>query len=66
MYYVNLNAEIARCGISKRVLAERIGMRYGTLITKMAGKAPFTIEEARTITKQFEGCTIDYLFDWKE
>lgn len=55
--YPNLNAELARCGISQRELASRIGRTPGTLSLKLTGKAVVTLPEAAKI-KEIIGTTL--------
>ena len=47
--YANLLAEIARKGWNKKVLAKTLEWRYATLIDKLNGKYPLTLEEALKI-----------------
>jgi plasmid maintenance system antidote protein VapI len=47
--YANLLAEIARKGWNKKVLAKTLKWRYATLIDKLNGKYPLTLEEALKI-----------------
>ncbi len=51
--YCNLEAEIARKKIKKTIIAEAIGKTYNTLNLKIAGKYPFTYDEALTIQEEF-------------
>ncbi|MBR5301173.1 MAG: hypothetical protein IKU36_13175 [Bacteroidales bacterium] len=65
--YPNLNAEIARAGLSKKRLGELIGMQPTTLLNKLAGKTNFYITEAYDIKDVLEKelhteVTLDYLF----
>lgn len=47
--YRNLLAEIARKGWNKKMLAKILKWRYATLIDKLNGKYPITLEEALKI-----------------
>lgn len=47
--YPNLNAELARIGLSRVALATLIGRTPSTLSLKLAGKAPITLKEAAKI-----------------
>lgn len=49
--YKELNAELARIGWDKKQLAEKIGMSYSTLITKLRGEAPLKLDEAISIKR---------------
>lgn len=43
--YPNLNAEMARLGITRKELAQKINMAEATLSFKMNGKTKFTFDE---------------------
>ncbi len=61
--FPNLNAELARFGISKRTLAKGLKMNYYTLKSRMNGKSDFKCIEMRLIKRTFfPNLTIDYLF----
>lgn len=61
--YNNLEAEIARKKIKKLVIAKAIGRSYNTLNLKLAGKYPFTYDEALTIHERFfSECDFKELF----
>jgi|GEM_PF-449488 len=61
--YNNLEAEIARKKIKKPEIAEEIGRTYNTFNLKVAGKYPFTYEEALLIhEKFFPECDFKELF----
>lgn len=63
MYRV-LEAKIAYRGISKKKLADEIQMNYNTLLSKMAGKSKFTLDEAVSIQKYLqEEVSVEELFD---
>lgn len=47
--YPNLNAELARLGITKKDLATRMQKRYSTVLDKLNGKSQITYEECKTI-----------------
>ncbi len=47
--YPNLNAELARKGWTKKVLAIKINKRYATLIDKLNGKTDITYQECLAI-----------------
>lgn len=48
----NLNAEIARCGLTVPKLAERIGMDKKTLYSRMRGETPFRQPEIVSISRE--------------
>ncbi|MFX0548213.1 hypothetical protein ACOAKC_02645 [Hathewaya histolytica] len=61
--YNNLEAEIARKKIKKLLIAKEIGRTYNTLNLKLAGKYPFTYDEALIIhEKFFPECNFKELF----
>ena len=47
--YSNVKAEMARKSISAVELSKRTDMRYQTLVDKINGKYPVTLEEAKNI-----------------
>ena len=53
MYRV-LESKMAYKGISKKLLAEAIGMNYNTLLAKMSGKSKYTLDEAVRIREYLE------------
>lgn len=52
--YPNLNAELARKGWNKKVLADKINKRYATLIDKLNGKTDITYHECLAIKAALE------------
>ena len=65
--YSNLEAEIARKGVSKKEIAETLGVRLATVYNKLKGKCPFTLDEAFKIrNKHFPDFTLEYLFYTEE
>lgn len=62
--YPNLEAEIARKKIKKPIMAKVIGRTYNTLNLKIAGRYPFTYEEALKIQEEFfPDCDFKELFE---
>lgn len=51
--YPVLNGEIANRGIAKTAIARALDVSYCSFYNKMAGKSPFTFEEACTIQQRF-------------
>lgn len=49
--YPNLNAELARIGMTKKELASQMKKRYATILDKLNGKYPITYEECKLIKK---------------
>lgn len=65
--YNNLEAEIARKKIKKPDIAKAIGKSYNTLNLKLAGKYPFTYDEALKIHDEFfSECDFKVLFQKSE
>lgn len=64
--YRNLEAEMARNGLTKKQLAKKLNMRYPTLVDKMNGKNGkygFYFEEALRIRDVVAPhCELEYLF----
>lgn len=52
--YRLLESRLAYKGISKKQLAEGIHMNYDTILSKMAGKSKFTLDEAILIKEYLE------------
>lgn len=67
--YPNLNAELARLGWSRKVLADKLEVRYATILDKLNGKYPLTYDECVRI-KNLMGADIplEVLFftEWYE
>lgn len=53
--YPNLNAELARLGWSRKVLADKLEVRYATILDKLNGKYPLTYDECVRIKKSYGG-----------
>lgn len=47
--YSNVKAELARQNLSVVDLSDKTGVRYQTLVDKLNGKYPLTLEEAKNI-----------------
>lgn len=61
--YINLEAEMVRKGLSKKDIAETLGIKIATVYNKLSGKHPFTLDEAFKIkSKHFPEFTLEYLF----
>lgn len=61
--YKNLEAEMARKGISKFAIAEKLDMRYPTVVDKINGKYRLYFDEAVRIQKKFfPEYRLEYLF----
>lgn len=53
-------------GISRRNIADLLGVRYATVIDKLKGRSPFTYEEAEKVkTAFFAETTLEELFTTK-
>ena len=47
--YLNVKAELARRNLSVVDLSNKTGIRYQTLVDKLNGKYPLTLDEAKKI-----------------
>ena len=47
--YLNVKAELARQNLSVVDLSNKTGIRYQTLVEKLNGKYPMTLDEAKNI-----------------
>ena len=63
MKYPNINAEIARAGLTKTDFAQKIGVSYQTFKSWQAGKSEIPATKLVAMTDIF-GCTTDYLLDY--
>lgn len=64
--FPNLNAEMARKGMTIKSLSEKAGIKYDSLKNKMSGETEFKRSEMIAIKKEFPDCTMDYLFKTEE
>ena len=65
--YRNLEAEMARTGVTRGDIAKFLGVRYATVIDKIKGKSRFYLDEAIKIQKRFfPKCSVEYLFEQDE
>ena len=61
--YPNLAAEMARNGIKRKEIAEKLDVRIGTIYDKLNGKYSLTLDEAFFIRETFfPNHTLEYLF----
>jgi len=62
--YKHIETQIIVSGISKRELAERLGISYNTLNQKLNGKSSFTLNEATELRRLLNtDVPIETLFD---
>lgn len=62
--YANVKAEMARKNMTAIELSKRTGIRYQSLANKINGKAPVTLDEAKTIKTALEvDIPLDDLFE---
>lgn len=60
----NIEIIIFQKGLSKREIAQKLGMTYNTLLLKLSGKATFTLDEALKLKEILESSlSIEELFD---
>ena len=61
--YSNLKAEMARCGISQKEMADFLHIHENSMCNKINGSSPISIEEAFKIrNKYFPNIELQYLF----
>lgn len=62
--FPNIRAEMARQKITSRELAKKLGMSTSTMSTKLNGKYPFTLDEAKEIKTALKTkLTVEELFE---
>lgn len=62
MAYQNLKAELRRCGVSYRSVAELLGMSINNFCLKANERIPMTVDEAKKIRNEFcPDANLDYL-----
>lgn len=49
--YVQVDIELAAARMNRKELAERSGIAYNTLLSKLSGKYPMTLDECFAIKK---------------
>lgn len=65
--YRNLLAEMARYNVSRKDIADALGVRYATIVEKINKKYDFTYSEALAIKNTFfKDCNLEYLFENRE
>lgn len=63
LVFKNLEAEMARRGLSKRELSTITGIDYRTLLNNLTGKNTINVKTMLAIKKNaFPDMTLDYLF----
>lgn len=65
--YPNINAELARAGLTAATLAEYMGMTSQNIYNKLNGKTAFSLKDMETIKEYLKektgsDFTLDYLF----
>lgn len=60
--FENLELLLFKNKLTKHDLADLIGMKYNTLLTKMSGKQQFKLDELLLIKNVFSEYSIEYLF----
>lgn len=64
--YTNIDVELAKAGWNKKMLSLQTGIAYNTLLAKLAGSYPFTLDECFLIKEALNpALTIEYLFEEK-
>ena len=64
-FYPNLEAEIARRGIKKKDIAEKLNLTTKTFSNKLIGKTDFWVKEVRCIQSMLPGTTFEQLYEHK-
>lgn len=65
--YRNLEAEMARKGITRKDISSFLNVRYATVVQKLNGKYGFKLDEAFIIKKKFfPDLSLEYLFQTDE
>lgn len=61
--YKNIDVELAKKGWNKKMLSSKTGIAYNTLLSKLAGSYPFTLDECFLVKDVLDrNLTIEYLF----
>ena len=61
--YKNIEVELARKGWNKKMLSQKTKIAYNTLLSKLGGTYPFTLDECFLIKDALNASlTIEYLF----
>lgn len=60
--YPNLELEIFKSKLGRRVLAKRCGLSESALRNKIKGRSDFSVAEAKALLEIFSGCDWSYLF----
>lgn len=64
MKYPNLEAEIARGGLTKQEVADTIGVSRNTFYRWMNGDTDFPLDKAKAVSRTFfPSCDFGYLFE---
>lgn len=63
--YRNLEAELARKGVSRKMIADVLQININTVSAKLTGRSPFLWDEVEAISKHIFNDELDikYLFD---
>lgn len=64
-FYLNLEAEIARIGIKKKDMADKLNLTQKTLSNKLIGKTDFGLKEMFCTLSMLPGTTAEQLFEYK-
>jgi transcriptional regulator with XRE-family HTH domain len=63
MLYRNLEAELKRKGITRRKLANLLGINIMTVSSKLNGKSELKFDEAKKIAAELDNQDLNYLFE---
>ncbi|WP_052446784.1 hypothetical protein [Candidatus Soleaferrea massiliensis] len=64
MMYKQIEAQLVSIGMTKREMAQQLGIGYNTLLLKLKGDSKFTLDEALAIKKLIQSEeSIERLFE---
>ena len=64
--FPNLNAEMGRRKMTMKDLSAKTGIGYESLKNKMSGNTEFKRSEMLAVKREFDNCSLDYLFATQE
>ena len=64
--FPNLNAEMGRQKMTIKGLSIKTGINYESLKNKMSGITEFKRSEMIAVKREFDNCSLDYLFATEE
>lgn len=62
--YKNIEAQIIKSGLDKKIIAEKLGININTLYCKLSGKTSFSLNEAKMLKEIIQSDqSIEELFE---